>query len=101
MRQYRGVAGEGEVCAHLRRGPARESRSRRDYHARSAQLSCRVAGAARGPCSGRGGGFLVRAWWPVGIGIAVIAVESTRDFGADRASHPLRVLVEAFFGRIG
>ena len=50
--------------------------------------------------SRRGARFLVSAWWPVAIGIAIIAVESTEYFGADRTSHPLRILVEALFGAI-
>ncbi len=49
----------------------------------------------------RGLRFWVSAWWPVAFGIAVIAVESTKYFGADRTSHPLRVLFEALFGAIG
>jgi VanZ family protein len=48
----------------------------------------------------RGPRFWVSAWWPVAVGIAIIAVESTRYFGADRTSHPLRVIVEALFGPI-
>jgi VanZ family protein len=35
------------------------------------------------------------------VGIAVIAVESTKYFGADRTSHPLRVLFQALFGPVG
>jgi VanZ family protein len=51
--------------------------------------------------SRRGLRFWVSAWWPVAVGIALIAVESTKYFGADRTSHPLRVLVEALFGPVG
>ena len=51
--------------------------------------------------SRRGLGFWVSAWWPVAVGVAVIAVESTKYFGADRTSHPLRVLFEALFGPVG
>jgi VanZ family protein len=40
------------------------------------------------------------AWWPVAVGIAVIALESTKYFGADRTSGPLRHLVEFFFGPV-
>jgi VanZ family protein len=50
--------------------------------------------------SRRGARFLVSAWGPVAIGIAIIAVESTKYFGADRTSHPLRIVVEALFGAI-
>jgi VanZ family protein len=50
--------------------------------------------------SPRGTKFWVSAWWPVAVGIAVIAVESTKYFGSDRTSHPLRFLVEALFGAI-
>ncbi len=48
----------------------------------------------------RGPWFWVNAWWPVVLGIAVIAVESTKYFGADRTSHPLRVLIEHIFGPV-
>jgi VanZ family protein len=41
------------------------------------------------------------AWWPVAVGIAVIALESTKYFGADRTSHPLRALFQALFGPVG
>ncbi len=51
--------------------------------------------------SRRGLRFWLSAWWPVAVGIAVIAVESTTYFGADRTSHPLRVLFEALFGPVG
>ena len=51
--------------------------------------------------SRRGPGFWVSAWWPVAAGIAVIALESTKYFGADRTSHPLRALFEALFGPVG
>ncbi len=51
--------------------------------------------------SRRGLSFWASAWWPVVVGIAVIAVESTKYFGADRTSHPLRVLFQALFGPVG
>jgi VanZ family protein len=44
--------------------------------------------------------FWLSAWWPVAVGIAVISLESTKYFGADRTSHPLRVLFEALFGPV-
>jgi VanZ family protein len=50
--------------------------------------------------SRRGFGFWVSAWWPVAVGIAVIAVESTKYLGADRTSGPLRVVFEALFGPV-
>jgi VanZ family protein len=40
------------------------------------------------------------AWLPVLLGIGVIVLESTVWFGADRTSHPLRVLFEALFGHV-
>ena len=43
---HRGASGEGAVCAHQRRRPAREPCARRDHHPRGPQLSCRVS---RGP----------------------------------------------------
>jgi VanZ family protein len=49
----------------------------------------------------RGPRFWISAWWPVAFGIAVIAVESTPEFGSDRTSGPLRWLVQLFIGAIG
>jgi VanZ family protein len=49
----------------------------------------------------RGPRFWIRAWLPVAIGIAVIALESTTWFGADQTSGPLRHIFEAIFGPIG
>ena len=45
--------------------------------------------------------FWLSAWWPVAVGIAVISLESTKYFGADRTSHPLRALFQALFGPVG
>lgn len=44
--------------------------------------------------------FWVRAWLPVAIGIAVIAVESTEWLGSDNTSRPLRLLYQALFGPV-
>jgi VanZ family protein len=44
--------------------------------------------------------FWISAWLPVAVGIAVITVESTPAFGSDRTSHPLRWLVQLFFGQL-
>ncbi|MFZ0339396.1 MAG: VanZ family protein [Terracidiphilus sp.] len=49
---------------------------------------------------GRGFGFWISAWLPVALGIAVITLESTAAFGTDRTSHPLRWLVQLFFGQL-
>ncbi len=38
------------------------------------------------------------AWLPVAVGIALVTMESTAAFGADRTTHPLRWLVQLFFG---
>ncbi len=43
----------------------------------------------------------MRAWLPVLIAIAVIALESTDLFGADRTSAPLRWLYEHLLGPVG
>jgi len=45
--------------------------------------------------------FWIRAWWPVAVGVAIIAAESTKFFGADRTTGPLRWLYQALFGPIG
>lgn len=50
--------------------------------------------------SNRGAAFWLSAWWPVIAGIAVILIESTEAFGADRTSEPLRFLFQAVFGRV-
>lgn len=44
--------------------------------------------------------FWLRAWLPVILAIGVIAVESTEYLGADRTSHPLRLLFEYLFGPV-
>jgi len=48
----------------------------------------------------RGLGYWINAWLPVALGIAVILVESTEMFGADRTSGPLRLLFESIFGPV-
>lgn len=45
--------------------------------------------------------FWLSAWLPVALGIVVIFFESTEAFGADNTTHPLRLIFEAIFGRIG
>lgn len=44
--------------------------------------------------------FWLRAWLPVLLGVAVIAVESTEWMGADYTSNPLRTLYQAIFGPV-
>ena len=48
----------------------------------------------------RGPLFWVSSWWPVAVGIALVMMESTAAFGADRTSHPLRWLVQLIFGQL-
>ena len=48
----------------------------------------------------RGPLFWVSAWWPVAVGIAIIATESTEYFGSEQTSHPLRWLFQALFGPV-
>ncbi len=52
--------------------------------------------------SNRPGGlkFWIVAWWPVIVGMAVIALESTPDLGADHTTRPLRWLYQALFGPV-
>ncbi|MDR3751298.1 MAG: VanZ family protein [Terracidiphilus sp.] len=45
--------------------------------------------------------FWIGAWWPVAVGIAVIALESTETLGSEQTSGPLRFLWEAVFGQVG
>ncbi len=47
LRNNSRTAGEGAVCAHLRRRTARKPRARRHHHARSTELPCRVIRRAR------------------------------------------------------
>ncbi len=48
----------------------------------------------------RGFWFWISAWLPVAAGIFLVTVESTPAFGTDRTSHPLRWLVQLFFGEL-
>jgi VanZ family protein len=48
----------------------------------------------------RGRRFWINAWWPVAAGLAVIALESTKLFGANNTSYPLRFLFEKLIGKI-
>src|ERR1035437_4736421 len=50
--------------------------------------------------SARGPWFWVKAWLPVLLGIAVIALESTELLGADHTGGPLRAVYEALFGSV-
>jgi len=44
--------------------------------------------------------FWLSAWLPVAVGMGVIALESTKFFGADHTSGPLRWLYQAIFGPV-
>ncbi len=48
----------------------------------------------------RGAKFWISAWLPVAIGIAAIVVESTKAFGSDHTSGPLRFIFQAIFGHV-
>jgi VanZ family protein len=50
--------------------------------------------------SRRGPKLWISAWCPVAVGIAIIAVESTKYFGADHTSGPLRLIFQALFGPV-
>ena len=50
--------------------------------------------------SARGPKFWISAWLPVAIGIGVIVAESTRFFGSDHTSGPLRAIFEAIFWHV-
>jgi VanZ family protein len=50
--------------------------------------------------NGRGPKFWVSAWWPVAVGIGIIAIESTEALGADHTSGPLRLIFQAIFGHV-
>jgi VanZ family protein len=50
--------------------------------------------------SARGIRYWVNAWWPVLLGIAIIAAESTEFMGADHTSGPLRWLFQSIFGPV-
>jgi VanZ family protein len=44
--------------------------------------------------------YWIGAWWPVAVGICVIALESTQFMGSDHTSGPLRWLFQAIFGPV-
>jgi hypothetical protein len=44
--------------------------------------------------------YWISAWWPVALGICVIALESTALFGSDNTSGPLRRVWEYIFGQV-
>jgi VanZ family protein len=48
----------------------------------------------------RGPRFWISAWWPVVAGIAIIATESTKYFGSDHTSGPLRWVFQGLFGPV-
>lgn len=50
--------------------------------------------------NGRSLNFWIHVWWPVALGICIIAIESTPEFGADRTSGPLRAIFQAIFGPV-
>jgi VanZ family protein len=39
-------------------------------------------------------------WWPVALGILIIAIESNEFLGSDHTSGPLRAVYEAIFGQV-
>jgi VanZ family protein len=44
--------------------------------------------------------FWIRVWFPVVLGICIIAIESQEFMGADFTSGPLRLLFQAIFGHV-
>lgn len=44
--------------------------------------------------------YWVNIWWPVVLGIAGIALESTELFGSDHTTGPFRWLFQAIFGSV-
>jgi VanZ family protein len=42
----------------------------------------------------------LHAWWPVVLGLGVIALESTTLFSAEQTSGPLRTIYQALFGPV-
>jgi len=48
----------------------------------------------------RGAGFWIHAWWPVALGAALIAFESSPRFGTDHTSGPLRWIWQSIFGPV-
>ena len=44
--------------------------------------------------------FWISAWWPVVLGIGVIAIESTPELGTEYTSGPLRWLFQQIFGPV-
>jgi VanZ family protein len=50
--------------------------------------------------SRRGLKFWINVWFPVLLGIGIIAIESQDFMGADHTSGPLRLLFQAIFGHV-
>jgi VanZ family protein len=50
--------------------------------------------------NGRSLKFWISAWWPVAVGIGVIAIESSAALGSDHTTGPLRWLFQAIFGPV-
>ena len=48
----------------------------------------------------RTGGFWLRAWLPVVLGVGIIALESTTFFSAEHTTRPFRWLYQELFGRV-
>ena len=44
--------------------------------------------------------FWIGAWWPVAVGIAIVAMESTEALGSNHTSGPLRWLFQWIFGLV-
>jgi VanZ family protein len=57
-------------------------------------------GSRAAPDNNRGPRHWISAWWPVALGILIIAAESTPCFGADRTSGPFRWIFQALFGPV-
>jgi len=60
---------------------------------------------ARFPTQGKKAGpqgplYWIGVWWPVALGIAVIAIESQSFMGSDHTSGILRPIWQAFFGQV-
>lgn len=52
------------------------------------------------PVRDRSFGYWIRAWLPVLLGVAIIATESTTNFGPEHTSRPLRWVFEHLFGPV-
>src|SRR5262249_37801153 len=104
-----GTAAKVAFCPDQRRRLTRESRTRRDYHARSAQLCAgveRVLGLPEATLEresrtrGSGRDSVWKTWIAAGLWLGIIATESTKYLSAQNTGSFLYGVLTRFLGEI-